>query len=203
MKDTTKSPYKLALTLKEVESIVNAQDGTIPVTNIEYPEIISGKADGIIITKQDLKDALTVLDAAFAQSGFATKNLVTISVGFGPSEAGSYSSGENAPEKRATTPPANGFPGSQYNGNWSGTTNYSYTAYRGPAYSFLGGEAGTPWHIRYVSTGGTDLGTLYAQYASGSGYYVNAISFSTPFYGIMYNDSTQMAAMNAFYQFMI
>jgi hypothetical protein len=59
------SPYKPALSIEEVRDILAMEDGSIPVTNVKVPEIISGQTSGIIITDQDLYEALAVLNEAY------------------------------------------------------------------------------------------------------------------------------------------
>jgi hypothetical protein len=66
---TIQSPYQLAFTLEEVSEIIKRDDGIIPVTNIEVPEIKNGKANGIIITDQDLNVAIQNLNEALVLPG--------------------------------------------------------------------------------------------------------------------------------------
>ena len=73
--DGVQSPYRIATTLEEVWAILD--EGFIPVTNVDVPEIRSGQVNGILVTDQCLHEALEVMTAAYAQFGYATANLVT------------------------------------------------------------------------------------------------------------------------------
>ena len=68
---TVQSPYRIATTIEEVRDIIALQDGTfptgsIPVTNLEVPEIINHQAYGIIVTEQCLYEALDMLNEAYS-----------------------------------------------------------------------------------------------------------------------------------------
>ncbi|MDR1540013.1 MAG: hypothetical protein LBU32_18840 [Clostridiales bacterium] len=76
------SPYKLAYTLEEVRAILDLRDGSIPITNLEVPEIISGEANGIIVTDQDLSEVMETLNYIyFMPGGYAVENTVTVAIG--------------------------------------------------------------------------------------------------------------------------
>jgi hypothetical protein len=75
------NPYKIAGTLEDVRAIMAKNDGSIPVTNVQVPEILDGDADGIIITEQDLNEAANVLNYVYTMNGGnLTHNLVTSAV---------------------------------------------------------------------------------------------------------------------------
>ena len=74
------SPYRLAKTLEEVRYILSLQDGSIPVTNIEIPEIMNRQANGIIITEQELSEALALLNEAYILGSGVVTNLVTTNI---------------------------------------------------------------------------------------------------------------------------
>jgi len=80
------NPYRIAATLEEVWAIIALQDGTIPLTNIDVPEIRNRQVDGIIILEQCLYEAMDVLLRAYAQSGYtyASRNLTTTRVEISP-----------------------------------------------------------------------------------------------------------------------
>jgi beta-lactamase regulating signal transducer with metallopeptidase domain len=83
------SPYVIATSLEEVRDIISMQNGSIPVTNVLVPEIMNRQASGIIITEQDLHEALTVLNEAYRLDmeqgvGGAITNLITSSISFAP-----------------------------------------------------------------------------------------------------------------------
>ena len=72
------SPYRIARTLEEVRAIIALQDGTIPITNIDVPEIINRQANGIIVTEQCLYEALEILvDVYLHNSYYGQSNPVT------------------------------------------------------------------------------------------------------------------------------
>ncbi|MCL1989105.1 MAG: hypothetical protein FWG64_14200 [Firmicutes bacterium] len=77
--ETVQMPYIIATTLEEVEQIWALQDGSIPVTNIEVPAILSGESNGIIITEQDLQEAADILNEAVVRNGYpdATDSVIT------------------------------------------------------------------------------------------------------------------------------
>ena len=77
------SPFIIATTQDDVRAIIAMQDGSIPVTSIDVPEIMNGQANGVIITEQCLYEALVILNEAYSQS-HAIENLVTSSVQFSP-----------------------------------------------------------------------------------------------------------------------
>jgi len=74
---TPQSPFIIARTLEEVRAIIALEDGSIPITDVDVPEIRSRQADGIIITEQCLYEALDVLNYAYAQDGHPIRNLTT------------------------------------------------------------------------------------------------------------------------------
>ena len=71
------SPYRIAASLEDVKVIWALQDGTIPVTNVEVPEIINHQADGIVITEQDVDEALYLLNEVYTLGGSLVTNLAT------------------------------------------------------------------------------------------------------------------------------
>ena len=71
------SPYRLATSLAEVRAILH--EGNIPVTDVDVPEIRSGQARGIIITQQDIHEALSMLNEAYRMNGRAITSLITSS----------------------------------------------------------------------------------------------------------------------------
>lgn len=85
-------PYRIATTLEEARAIIAQHDGTIPVTNVDVPEIRDGAVNGIIITEQCLYEALAVLNEVYRQSreryGEYTvppiRHLITSSIQFSP-----------------------------------------------------------------------------------------------------------------------
>jgi len=78
------SPYRIATTLEEVRAIIALQDGTIPLTNVDVPEIRNRQADGVIILEQCLYEALDVLHQAYAQDGYPIRNLATTRIDMSP-----------------------------------------------------------------------------------------------------------------------
>ena len=82
----SQNPYRIATSIEEVWAIIALQDGTIPITNIDMPEIRNRQVDGIIILEQCLYEAMDVLLRAYAQSGFtyATRNMATTRVDMSP-----------------------------------------------------------------------------------------------------------------------
>jgi len=74
---TPQSPFIIARTLEEVRAIIALQDGSIPITDVDVPEIRNRQADGIIITEQCLYEAFDVLNYAYAQDGYPIRNLAT------------------------------------------------------------------------------------------------------------------------------
>ncbi|MDR1641943.1 MAG: hypothetical protein LBT59_19810 [Clostridiales bacterium] len=79
--DAIQSPYELAYTLEDVREILRRNDGTIPVTNVMVPEIVSGEAKGVIITELDLNQAMENLLYGF-KKGSVMKHLVAPSINF-------------------------------------------------------------------------------------------------------------------------
>jgi len=77
-------PYRIATTIEEVRAIIALHDGTIPLTNIDVPEIRNRRADGIIILEQCLYEALDVLLQAYAQNGYPIRNMATTRVDMQP-----------------------------------------------------------------------------------------------------------------------
>jgi len=86
VEDEWQSPYRIARTLEEVRAIIALQDGTIPLTNIDVPEIRNRQVDGIIILEQCLYEALDVLHQAYFQSypHYPIRNLTTTWVEMSP-----------------------------------------------------------------------------------------------------------------------
>jgi len=73
-----RSPYRIATTLEEVRAIIALNNGTIPVTNVEVPEIINRQAKGVIITEQCLYEALAILNEIyFINYPSSFENIVT------------------------------------------------------------------------------------------------------------------------------
>jgi len=71
------SPYRIAASLEDVKAIWALQDGTIPVTNVEVHEIINRQAVGIVITEQDINEALYLLNEVYISGSGVVTNLVT------------------------------------------------------------------------------------------------------------------------------
>ena len=127
------TPYVLASTMEQIESVLARRNDEVIVTNIEVADILNGSAKGIIITEQDLEEAVAVLNEAYLNSDRVIPNLVTMSIRF--SENTEPIVMESSEVERGTSAPTQIVPMQGYQANWSGTTNDTYTNYYAPANS--------------------------------------------------------------------
>ena len=211
-------PYRLTTTLEETMAVSRMRDGSIPVTNVMVPEIMSGEINGIIITEQDVHEALNVLHDAYARYNYIIPNLVTSSISISawvPSSEylerereflQTFVVVENyAAEQRSTSPPTQYSPLRWYSHEWSGTINFTFTRFlipgtppgMGNSGNFLTTTAETNHHVTYRSRNGGDLGTQIATLHSGR--FRTGIAHPVTFYGEIHNRPWGERSRNAFW----
>ncbi|MCL2015220.1 MAG: hypothetical protein FWG68_03120 [Defluviitaleaceae bacterium] len=208
------SPYRITSTAEETRAVVRMRNGSIPVTNVKVPEIMNGEVNGIIITDQDLSEAIAVLNEAYVRYNYVISNLVTPYIKFSEwqptaEDLERLSPANNAVEfsigARATTPPTQ-FPPSVFTQhNWSGTINFTFTRYLIPATqpwqtgnsgNFLSTSADTPHHVTYFNRNGVSLGAAMSVQRGGI-FVTGGMTQPVDFYGRINNQAASGPSRNA------
>ncbi|MCL2015602.1 MAG: hypothetical protein FWG68_05075 [Defluviitaleaceae bacterium] len=210
------SPYRITSTAEEARAVIRMRNGSIPVTNVKIPEIMNGEVNGIIITDQDLNEAIAVLNEAYVRYNYVISNTVTPYIKFSEWQPTAedlqrlHPANSNARfsiESRSTTPPTQFPPNRVTEHNWSGTLNFTFTRYLIPATqswqtgnsgNFLYTAADTAHSVQYLSRSGGNLGTRIATQSGGR--FTTGMTQPVDFYGRISNQNAGVASRNAFWE---
>jgi len=207
--ERTQSPFVIVTSAEEVFAVAAMSDGSIPVTNIMIPEIVNRSIRGIIITEQDLEEALAILNEAYLVHGHTIQHLVTPWVLIAspsdegrifpvPAKIGEVSDNDNAIAKPFGTSPPTQFPPTWSTlHDWSGTINFTFSRFITPSFWFFNTQADTPHFVNYRSSAGSiDLGTIISSIWNGR-HTTPGIGFAVHSYSIIHNSTWGVPSRNA------
>lgn len=156
-------PYRLATTYEEVMAAMRMRCSRIIVTDVDVPEIRNGEVNGIIITEQDINEALAVLNEVYYRWNYVIYNMVTPSVNFSrvPTPEEIYDlvvrylarqEKDGLFEEYTAIMPFGPSPPTvvtrvNRDWNWSGTVNFTHTRYINPPNTFIDTQALTPHRV--------------------------------------------------------
>ncbi len=133
------------------------------------------------LSEQSEEEIYTVLEQVYERTGAIPKAVKGARIYIKSEEELKQ---EQTAETRATTIPTKVMPGKEYESDWSGTKNYTYTKYLTPDY--IGGTAVTSFSVDFYDSSSNYICSADPYYGSESDFtYVTGLSFDGE-YGNVY-----------------